>query len=432
MNVGVILDFFKFFIPFSAQKTFHRYCFTTTRNRFRNADVGVLGFCDSKKINAVRGQSPKGDWENYFKTAIKLGSLQPTVSPEALAVVYEDHFERFISDHHIDLLITGGATGFERCGLATARRLGIKTLCLWEGFFRPDTITYDRLGMNAESELYSVSSETIQSHIPTDKFKQFISVYAERLNNSHPSSLQRIHGGRFNVLKQARSRWVDRKDVERIRIPLAQHLTARASYLRYKSSYRSIDEVSKPFIFFPFQTHTDTNVALNCDIFPFSGIAERVIAAFSQVRSKLGADLIIKEHPMDIFRISYDRRNADGVYWISPETPTSAILLNPYCAGTIVVNSTAGLESLVLGRPVMTLGRSVYGRTELVDPLLNLNLEEISRHLEQLPMRKVNHTALQNFLSFLYDKAQMDGNLDVLPRASEISAFETFLTEGIP
>ena len=431
MNVGVILDYFKFFIPFSHQKTVHRYCFTTTRNRFKDAHVDVLDYCNPNNARTFHGQSSKGDWKHYFKTAIKLGSLLSPSSAEALAVLYECHFERFISEHQIDLLIAGGTTGFERCGLATAQRLGIKTLCVWEGFFRPNTITYDRKGMNAESQLYSIPFETILKHIPSKKFKQFFPKYVDYLKTSaqNPSSLHRIQGERFNILMQARHRWRDRMDIERIRLPLRQHLIARASYMRYKGSYRSIDKVSNPFIFFPLQTHTDTNVALNCDVFPFSEVVKKIVAAFSNVRRELGIELIIKEHPMDVFRIDYDRRNADGISWISPETPTAAMLLNPHCTGTIVVNSTAGLESLMLGRPVLALGRSLYGRTELVDQLTNPNLEEISGHLLQLPLRTVNDEALQSFLSFLYDNAQLEGNLDVLPTASEINDFELFLTE---
>ena len=421
MNVGIILDYFKFFVPFSHQKTLHRYCFTTTRNRFRNAHVSVLDYCNPNNARTFHGQSSKGDWRHYFKTAIKLGSLQPTSSAETLAVLYENHFEHFISDHHIDLLIAGGTTGFERCGLATSQRVGIKTLCMWEGFFRPNTITYDRKGMNAESEFCSVPFKTMRSHIPSKKFKQFFPEDVNQLKSGalNPSSLRRIQGERFNVLKQARNRWVDRTDVERIRLPLWQHLIARASYVRHKGSYRSIEKISNPFIFFPLQTHTDTNVALNCDVFPFSEIAKRVVTAFSNIQKELRIELIIKEHPMDVFRIDYDRRKVDGVSWISPETPTAAILLNPNCIGTVVVNSTAGLESLILGRPVLTLGRSLYGRAELVDQVTNPSLEEISRHLLQLPSRRVNGEALQCFLSFLYDEAQLEGNLDVLPTASE-------------
>ena len=113
--------------------------------------------------------------EYYFKTTSVLNAISSKVTINQLAIAYEEFFKKFIELNKIKLLLSGGVTGFERCGLFIARTLGVKTLCVWEGFFlRPSTISFDPFGMNAESEFNSKSWEDIESHAPSNQIRTLL------------------------------------------------------------------------------------------------------------------------------------------------------------------------------------------------------------------------------------------------------------------
>ena len=191
-----------------------------------------------------------------------------------MAIAYEDFFNKYFEINKIELLISGGVTGFERCGLFIAQALGIKTLCVWEGFFRPSTISFDPLGMNAESKFNLKPWTEIESHVPSKRF-QFINCDTSKTKSSlvKPTRLREIQKGRFDFFYQLKNRISDRNDIERIRLPIKEHLLARF-YLKNKNNYYRTDEIKEPFIFFPLQTHTDSNIVINSPYFPYEKCVE--------------------------------------------------------------------------------------------------------------------------------------------------------------
>jgi capsular polysaccharide export protein len=246
-------------------------------------------------------------------------------------------------------------------------------------------------------------------------------------NLTAPLSLRQVQGSKFNVFRQLRNRWEDRNDLERVRLHFLQHANARISYSMYRKRYAKLSDISKPFLFFPLQTHTDSNIAINGDLVPYSLYVEIVISAFKSMRPQLNCDLLIKEHPFDVFRHAYNRASGDGVLWLSPETPVPEIILSGNCLGTVVVNSTAGFESLLLGKPVVTLGRSMFSHKELVEIPLSIDTGNIARSLLNLVGRKVNQHEVREFAAHFFDRTQLIGNLEDSPTKEEIVRFEQLL-----
>jgi capsule polysaccharide modification protein KpsS len=429
MKVLIILDYFRYFISFSGLTDTHEYLYTTIRRKLLKENVNDLIFCDLKKYDKIKDSNPKGDWENYFKLALKLNSVKKNVDIKRLSIIFENFFENIILKNKIDILIGGGTTGFERCGLAAARRLGIKTLCVWEGFFRPNTMSVDPLGMNAESSFHKKSFQQIVDYTPSGQFNLFFKNYVDSIKNIHLSKirLKDIHGIRFNILHQLKNRWNDRKDLERIRLPITQHLSSRIAYYSFKIRYLMANEITEPFIFLPLQTHTDSNVIINGEIFPFDRYVKIISEAFLRAKDKIKCKLIIKEHPFDVFRKKYNKNISDDILWLSPETPVSEILTNQFCVGTIVINSTAGLESLIYGKPVIALAKSVYAYPELTLHPEVINLENVIDLIEKLPNQKVNQELIYKFAGCLFDNMQIEGNIDIVPSNKDVINFENYL-----
>ncbi|MGB2869685.1 MAG: hypothetical protein WBD36_14610 [Bacteroidota bacterium] len=426
MNIAVILNFFEYFLNFPSDGGEHRYFFVTAREKFAGTRITNLEFCDWEKSAIRSGQSPKGDVNDMFAIARRLRSIPPGADLGAIACVYERFFEEFLLRRQINLLVGGATTGFERCGLATAKRLGVGTMYVWEGFFRPDTISVDPQGMNAESAFRKLPFEAIRTHQPTAGSGASIDRFIERGQQGvHRPTLDEIHGEKFDVFRQARNRFSERRDLERIRLPFTQHMAARMSYYRALRNYERLEHVHKPFLFFPLQMHTDSNVVLNTPLFPYGTLVSTVLDSFRKARHDLQCDLVIKEHPLDVFRIHYDRKREQGIHWLAPEIPVPQILNDPQCCGTVVANSTAGFESLLAGKPVLTLGNSLYSYPELVEiPKNPKDDDSIMQSIKNLPNRAVNADLTKKFASCLYDKTQMRGNLEKIPGREEVASFE--------
>jgi hypothetical protein len=93
----------------------------------------------------------------------------------------------------------------------------------------------------------------------------------------------------------------------------------------------------------------------------------------------------------------------------------------------VVVNSTAGFESLLMGKPVVAMGRSMFSYKELVEIPLSVDVENISRSLQDLVGRKVNKREVREFAAHFFERTQLIGNLEVSPTKEDIVRFEHVL-----
>jgi Capsule polysaccharide biosynthesis protein len=139
--------------------------------------------------------------------------------------------------------------------------------------------------------------------------------------------------------------WFARDLRARARIPLARRL--------YSPGLPGSD-----FLYFPLQVADDYKlIRLRPECADQEAIVERIVEALPP-----GVDLVVKEHPMSIGRNSVRmlRRIASHsrVHLVEPRTSTLELIERS--AGVVTISSTVGLEALMCGRPVMTLGRPFY------------------------------------------------------------------------
>lgn len=429
MNIAIVLDYFKYFLPFSLSESANKYFYTTQRSRFDGINIPNFSKFNLNQVDRLTKKSIEDDPEFYFKATKPLDAIKQNLDVKYLAAAYEDYFHKYFDQFKIDLLISGAVTGFERCGLHIARKASIKTLCVWEGFFRPSTVSCDPIGMNAESDFYTKSWSEIESHVPSDRFKKFYAEFKLRLSGSSTvkKSLKEIQQDKFDFKYQLKNRFADRNDLERIRLPIMDHITARLSYYLNQTRYKKVEAIDSPFIFSPLQTHTDSNIVINSPLFPFDKYVDFLQRSFSDIYKIKKCKLVIKEHPFDIFRKKYYKQDSDYIIWLDPSVPTEKIFNHAGCLGTVVVNSTAGFESLILGKPVLTLGESIYSRPELTVGLKDFTGENFKEKIFSLIDTKVVDKNVEQFASFLFDKMQFEGNIDYLPESSEIKRFEQLI-----
>jgi len=139
--------------------------------------------------------------------------------------------------------------------------------------------------------------------------------------------------------------WLGRAALERVRLPATSLLYERPA-------------PGRPFVYFPLHDTEDYKIR---HVLPQFADQAPVVEHLAHALPA-GYDLVIKEHPQSIgqnplglLRRLGRRRN---VRLVHPRTSTHQLLQD--AAAVAVISSTVGLEALLYGKPVLTLGRPFY------------------------------------------------------------------------
>lgn len=138
---------------------------------------------------------------------------------------------------------------------------------------------------------------------------------------------------------------------------------------RARKHYRWLADGQR-YVYFPLHDAADYKIrALVPHLADQQDVARRLAAALPT-----GVELVVKEHPQSIGRnaLHWLRELAEipGVRLVPPRTSTHDLIAG--ADGVAVISSTVGLEALLHGKPVLTLGEpfySGYGVTVDVDGL---------------------------------------------------------------
>lgn len=112
-------------------------------------------------------------------------------------------------------------------------------------------------------------------------------------------------------------------------------------------------DLNKGYIFFPMQIEGDSNIIINS---PKYKTMQEVITDCLEVAKKLNCYLVCRPHPENK-EINYESFSHELLI-VDNSMHLYDMLRNSIA--NIVINSTVGLESIVLGMPTITLGHSVY------------------------------------------------------------------------
>jgi hypothetical protein len=137
-----------------------------------------------------------------------------------------------------------------------------------------------------------------------------------------------------------------------LRKQLAELPRARVARLLYRQPGE------RPFVYFPLHVVDDYKIAR---VVPHcadqASLVEQVAAALPD-----GYDLVVKEHPMSIGRnplgVLARLRRTENVRLVPPHTSSHQLV--DAADAVVVISSTVGLEALLYGKPVLTLGRPFY------------------------------------------------------------------------
>lgn len=181
---------------------------------------------------------------------------------------------------------------------------------------------------------------------------------------------------------------------------LPTQLVTRDPHKKREVTGQKLSNLPARYIFVPFQVPADSQIVIHSPwVHSMEQMYHLVRNAHKKLREQGRTDiphLVFKEHP------SWPG-NFDALYDLDPcclfanENNTQQLIEN--AEAVITINSTVGLESLLLGKKVITLGHACYNIKHMV--LHAENDVEFFNALSSLGQWQCNETIRLNFLNFI-------------------------------
>ena len=232
----------------------------------------------------------------------------------------------------------------------------------------PGKMFVDATGVNAASSIYHHPEHLETTETPSEKeYQAWRAKYLEQKRGGgvpQAKSAQSLPWERpFDVLGSLCGRGFYQMQVNRMALRIQGKMKTKGvmEALHRKHPPRLNQ---RPYIFLPFQVSEDTQLLLNSDV---ANVQALEIAA-ELARAK-GHALIAKIHPAEN-SVAAVRELEDSFARVPKEvdltlsTVSTTELINE-SEGVVTINSTVGLETLIIGKPLKVLGRALF--THFID-----------------------------------------------------------------
>lgn len=315
---------------------------------------------DARGVRCVRVNLNAGDWLR--------GHGRDTRNYRGRLADWPGWLERLILAEHVtDIVYYADRLPYHRAANAVARRLGVAAHALEFGYLRPDWVTLERGGMSAWSHL-PADPEAIRRiarqlpEVPPDLTAHY----------GHSFATEAWHEVTYNLAAVLLRPLYPHYVADRTYHPIVEYLSwlpqLATRGLKRRRTAAVLSEIAnggRRFWFFPLQLQSDYQIRDNSPFRHLSEAIEAVVASFAR-HAPADTGLLVKIHPLDnglerwprVLRRAAERHGvADRVALVSigPLTPILEKAL-----GTVLVNSTVGLQALQHGCPVKALGVAVY------------------------------------------------------------------------
>jgi capsular polysaccharide export protein len=341
-----------------------------------------------------------GDWLFYPTGAIQfMGRMED----------WPAFLTKLLVEQKTDLiLLHGDCRPIHQCVRELAERSGVELGVFEEGYVRPDYITLERGGINANSTLprtrnFYLTSPIIETNAPLKVGNVFwhaalwAGLYYLASSIMRPFFPHYLHHRRLAIreaLPWIRSLW--RKCYYHIKErPLRQRL---------------MTECSGRFFLVPLQVHYDAQMRVHSHYPSVEAFIHEVVESFAKHAGQ-DLSLVIKHHPMDRAYRDYAQLcdNLSKDYGLHGRLFYVHDLRLPdlldHACGVVVVNSTVGLSALLHAVPVKVCGRAIYDIPKIT---YEGRLKDFWRDALS---HKPDPVTLQSFRSYLIDRTQLNGSV---------------------
>jgi capsular polysaccharide export protein len=310
----------------------HNYSFYIIRKTYKKKIIPDLSCCYDLKSS----QSSYADAEILYSSIIKA-------------------FEKVSEKEKIDLIFIWNGLSIQTLAVSDfAKKEKIKTR-YFELANIPEKLFVDPYGVNARSSLFKDTKRLEDYPVEEKHFQnwkdQFIVKRKTQIDLPQTTNARKIQNYAFII---------DLLGFTFLNLPQNGETNLRRKIKHYfcrklSLEYDVYDYKSREYIFLPLQVSLDTQLLFNSDVDNLSAIK-----AAKNKAEELKSDLVVKIHPSEeseeFIKDLFELRKQVFFYIVNYNT----IELIMYSILIITINSTAGLESMILGKNTIFLGRSFY------------------------------------------------------------------------
>jgi capsular polysaccharide export protein len=276
----------------------------------------------------------------------------------------------FLQEKKIDkIFLFGDCRFYQSIAVAACDALGVEIYVFEEGYLRPHYITLEKHGVNDYSHIsrdpkFYKDLEEVQLPTPEDATPNAISNWSIVITYYFMARLFRLryphyqHHRNFSALEEF--------------FFGTRSLMRKVFYTKRDKKYlpKIQNELSKQYFFVPLQTHNDFQILQHSEYGTIEKFIIEVLESFAKhTKDEL---LIFKHHPIDRGRKNFTEfilEQSTSLFITHRilvvhdlHLPT---LLN-HTKGTITINSTVGLSSILHGTATIALGKAIYNIEGLV------------------------------------------------------------------
>lgn len=314
---------------------------------------GIQAYIPKKRFRATLDKSYQHNFQEFLDYKSKKMSLYSCC--DLYATVQED-LNQLAQNNNVNCFFIWNGSSTEQIAADVFTKNQKISRLFFETANIPGKIFVDKDGVNSQSELYK--NINLLNLYP-ECHKEFCSWKNDYLiKKQNEKKISQARG------KYADVSWKSFWDV--IGFLYYTHLGFSQTYIMYKVM-RLFENVSanfvydkysykdNEFIFFPLQVSYDSQILLNSDI----DISDALDYAIQKAK-KLKKDLVIKPHPQEsdvwVLKKLKNLKKNEQVFIVKD----NVFKIIPHAYEVITINSTVGLETMILDKPLEVLGKAIY------------------------------------------------------------------------
>jgi capsular polysaccharide export protein len=270
-----------------------------------------------------------------------------------------------ISRHGVtDIVTYGDSNRYLVEALKLAESLGVSRHVFEQGYFRPDWVTLERDGVNANSRLPR-NPDWYLDHPNAD-----VTPAAARVGRATPLAVARIVAYHVFMYAALPLFWRYRAPYQHSALHQAighcgRFVKQRLSAGRQRRLHDSLVRSRHPLYLVLLQRPGDSQLWRHSDFERTEAFLDRVVTSFAAHAPK-SARLVVRPHPFDhgldphepvLAKLARREGVADRVHSVERGKLHEVL---PMISGAVCVNSTAGLAAVEFGCPTAVLGRALY------------------------------------------------------------------------
>ncbi|WP_348518742.1 capsule biosynthesis protein [Campylobacter sp. CCS1377] len=348
-----------------------------------NAKVSKINFTGGDFIFYPKGKKYKGSKEN-------------------LALFYENFFKQ----HNTQAIIMYNDCRFiHSTAIGVAKKLNIEIWIFEEGYLRPYCITFEKNGVNANSQIPRNKEFYLYNHFNDDlKIKEIPGAF----------KFMGFYAFLYWLFSFLLAPFFNNKLHHRTLNPLECLIWLRSLIRKYyykiseKKLNNKIANLEKKYFLAILQVYNDTQILFHYQKSIEDFIEETILSFANHARAK--SYLIFKHHPMDRGYRNYaklitelsEKYRVEGRILYVHDSYLPRLLKN--ALGCITINSTVGLSAILEGCPTKVCGKAFYDIEGLSYP------KKLHSFWKEAHAYKPNPKIQHNFKQYLLKINQINGN----------------------